>query len=847
MRKRYKVSLIAVITCLALLLTAAAAFGYRQFAKDPMTQQSLNCATTCHYTQKASDIGSLPYAKVVNYAIVKNIFSLAKGKFYPKKPITNKEFHDAVEKAAGNTTLADGIIPEDNKNFNRSKLADYLARLTGATTSGYLGQRIKDFNGNRNLAWAIYNGYIPISKTDSNNNFYAYPSAMVTRAEAAYAIVTAGLIRANADSKPTPVANNSKHRDITQDFLTWVQNNPTGTSAEFCLTCHGPGTGKWNSIKNIVYTNHYLNRTFTKNGDTIFWMAYQFGQMGNPKLPLDLYMNQDNLHNAARQNPDLAQIEGFREVGFGPGQLQFGMYNRLCGAPETFGYQSFLGRWVGTSGSRAAGCGRCHIGYGIKSGPADPNYNTGLFNQLSGDVDFAILEYVKDIDCLLCHADQYYVSKGAARNVKVVNGKATIYTVGEVYNGQDPSITNPQQKVLTAIASVYKKPTANGCAVCHDFPADGPAYKRGFWHDLDVHLKDDKLSCVDCHPGGAWTPALGDTTGQGVYNKHQFVIGPMPDLYTPNDGQRAKQCVECHTGTVHANQVINDHGRRLDCRTCHISKDYGLDFRDFSNPEREAADGIYEPKDYVFNNWSDSSLYNNNSHEYRGSYGTPTLNFKRQDYEHMMRFGVRPIGDIFDEGKLLGSMGKMNYPQNPAAKIQPFHRVNIKIPMAFGDVYFKAIGKDFANFPFMLPFDKKYYAETGDIIQSVYQGIYKLKTSFMPAYDMSNQIYFGEQKVPKYDGYTAHMIYFNMLNENIMTNPRMSMTPTSKGNKPFNMSGYFEFYGLMQMDHTILPASEALTCVDCHSATGRVAIATDSWKSLGYSAKRSQLLIFTKK
>ncbi|GAV22950.1 cytochrome c3 family protein [Carboxydothermus pertinax] len=847
MKKKQKLSLFIIVLLVTLALTAVTAFGYRKFAGDPMTGQPVNCSTTCHYTIKASDINKLPYVKVVNYAIVKNVFTLSKGKFYPSKPITNAEFRQALQRASNLNDIS--LIPNDNKTFTRAQLAYYIMRLLNTSSTGANWINIIDFNGSEPLAWAVEKGYLPITKK-AGTKVYAYPNALATRADAAYAIVTAGLIRQTAASKPSAIANTSKHSDLTSSFLTWVQNNPTGTAAEFCLTCHGKNAtvDKWNSIKNIVYTNHYLNRTFTKNGDTVFWMAYQFGQRGNPKLPYDLYMNQDNLHNAAKQNSGLARIEGFRELGFAPGQLQFGMYNRLCGAPETFGFQSFLGRWNGTDGkSRAAGCGRCHIGYGKKSGPADPNYNNGLFNQISGDVDAAILDYVKDIDCLLCHADQYYVNKGAARNVKIEGGKATIYTVGEVYNGQDPSITDYQQKVLTAIASVYKKPTANGCAVCHDFPADGPAYKRGFWHSLDVHLKDDKLSCVDCHSGGAWTPAISDTTGQGVYNKHQFVIGPMPDLYTPNDGNRAKQCTDCHTGTVHANAVINDHTRRIDCRTCHISKDYGLDYRDFSNPERETADGIYEPKDYVFNNWTDQSLYNNNSHEYKGSFGTPTLNFKQQDYEHMMRFGVRPIGDIFDEGKLLGDMGKMNYPQNLYAKIQPFHRVNIKIPMAFGNVYFKAIGKDFVNFPFMLPFDKKNYAETGDIIQSVYQGIYKLKTLFMPAFDMNNQIYFGDQKVPKFDGYTAQMIYSKMLNENIMTNPRMSMTSTSKGFTPFNMSGYYQFFGLMQMDHTVLPADEALTCIDCHSDTGRVVMTTDSWKNLGYSAKRSKLLVFTKK
>ncbi|GAV25780.1 hypothetical protein ciss_17130, partial [Carboxydothermus islandicus] len=713
-------------------------------------------------------------------------------------------------------------------------------------------------NEDRALALAVARGIIPVvAKTKTG--LYAV-KGYATRADAAYAITMAGLIQVaqGTNTFTQSVSIGTNHSNLTDDFKTWVASNPDGTSAEFCLTCHGPGKIKdrWNSIKNIVYTTHYLNRTFAKNGDSLYKMAYGFAL----KYGLDGLF----LSNPAALNN--TPIEGIKELGFGPGQLQFGMYNRLCGAPEAFGFMSFLGRWgIGTqtndpndpATTRSSGCGRCHIVYGKKANPKDPNFNTGLFNNISSEDE--LLEYVKDVDCLLCHADQYYVKKGAAREVYWDGNQKYIYTVGQVYNGMErenfDTLEEAQNAVLTAVASVYKKPTAKGCAVCHDFPADGPAYKRGFWHRLDVHLKDGKLSCIDCHPGGAWTPAIGDTTGQGIENKHQFVIGPMPDLYTPEDGKQAKQCTECHTGNVHANQVLNDHTRRIDCRTCHISKDYGLNLRDFSKTKKASNDGVYEPVDYVFNNWEDKELYNNDSWTYLGKPGVPYLNFKMQGYEHMMRFGVRPIGDLFDEGKstLFGPMGRFNYPQNPNAKIQPFHRVNIVIPIAMTDVYFKAIGKTFQNFPFMLPFDKAYYANTGDINRAVYQGIYKMKEkdtngnyknfADMP-YDVTQTVYItGYGNRPRMDGYTAQAIFGGMINEDILTTKKVNMM----GQQQNAMAGYFPFYGLMQMDHTILPASEAYTCVDCHSSSGKVAVDTKKWRRLGYSANRSKLLIFTQK
>ncbi|GAV25595.1 hypothetical protein ciss_15280 [Carboxydothermus islandicus] len=276
--KRYKVSLIAVITCLALLLTAAAAFGYRNLKPAGQT-----CEQACHYTIKATDISKLPYAKAVNYAIQKGVFTLSKGKFNPNAPITNSQFRTAVLAAyAGNNVAA---IPNDNKTFNRAKLAEYLAKIMGANVAEVDTSQIADYNGNKYVAWAANNGYLTITKR-INNKMVTNPSGTATRADAAYAITMAGLIQTTKSAKPNGRAEvvsllHSKvdNKTLVEHYAEWSSGKTNIKSAQFCLYCHDDtptyngqtvpdATYRYSAIVDIVYSVHYLQRVYAdKDGD----------------------------------------------------------------------------------------------------------------------------------------------------------------------------------------------------------------------------------------------------------------------------------------------------------------------------------------------------------------------------------------------------------------------------------------------------------------------------------------------------------------------------------------------------------------------------------------------------
>ncbi len=173
---------------------------------------------------------------------------------------------------------------------------------------------------------------------------------------------------------------------------------------------------------------------------------------------------------------------------------------------------------IGTRSNEGT-CTRCHIGYGWQ----DKNFDfTDPLN----------------IDCLVCHdnTDHYRKEKGGAG-----------YPAADVD--------------LNFVAQHVGKPGKSNCGVCHFWGGGGNNVKHG---DLEIALLDcnkkvdvhmasegEDMDCVDCH----------------VTEKHEMT-GKLYSLSSENNNRA--NCENCHTAAPHKETILNVHGNRIACQTCHI-------------------------------------------------------------------------------------------------------------------------------------------------------------------------------------------------------------------------------------------------------------------------------------
>lgn len=173
---------------------------------------------------------------------------------------------------------------------------------------------------------------------------------------------------------------------------------------------------------------------------------------------------------------------------------------------------------IGVSASEKT-CMRCHIGYG---------WDDKTF-------DFSKSE---NIDCLVCH-DQ----SGLYKKAKGKGGR-------------------PEEGLnLNVIAQSVSSPERENCGVCHYWGGGGNNVKHG---DLDVAMNDcsrevdvhmttegEDMSCIECH----------------VTENHN-ITGKLYALSSENKNRVT--CQQCHTDRPHDDEILDNHGIRVACQTCHI-------------------------------------------------------------------------------------------------------------------------------------------------------------------------------------------------------------------------------------------------------------------------------------
>ena len=173
---------------------------------------------------------------------------------------------------------------------------------------------------------------------------------------------------------------------------------------------------------------------------------------------------------------------------------------------------------IGVNGSEKT-CTRCHIGYGWEDKSFDFTDET-------------------NIDCLVCHDQSglYEKAKGqAGRPVEGLN--------------------------LNIIAQSVDSPERHNCGICHYWGGGGNNVKHGdldmamddcSW-EIDVHMTTDgeDMSCVECH-----------------LTVDHNITGKVYALSSENKNRVT--CTQCHTNKPHDDEILDNHGIRIACQTCHI-------------------------------------------------------------------------------------------------------------------------------------------------------------------------------------------------------------------------------------------------------------------------------------
>lgn len=231
-----------------------------------------------------------------------------------------------------------------------------------------------------------------------------------------------------------------------------------------------------------------------------------------------------------------------------------GAFNTYCGSIRTSPFFT---------------CAGCHVGNGLPPAP-----------EMSS-------EQLNNIDCLMCHQDDYARIGAPPYEDVVVTGS----------DGQPTTISIPVEEsfrfmpdeskmgisILEAARTVHPT-TRKTCLRCHAGASGSDGGKRGDISSVtispprssDIHMspRGENIICSDCHNAG----------------DHR-VLGRGLDL-RPNDHADALTCAKCHTDTPHDGSggfaSLNQHATRVACQTCHIpsfAKDISTELeRDWTVP-----------------------------------------------------------------------------------------------------------------------------------------------------------------------------------------------------------------------------------------------------------------------
>lgn len=106
--------------------------------------------------------------------------------------------------------------------------------------------------------------------------------------------------------------------------------------------------------------------------------------------------------------------------------------------------------------------------------------------------------------------------------------------------------------LLDGHAVVETPPMTRTCTGCHGSRVKDEYTGRNEGFQADVHFREARMNCVDCHTGD-------EMHGVGMDADHRY------------DGERTPRCEECHADVVEDSDIMqhNLHAGTLACQVCH--------------------------------------------------------------------------------------------------------------------------------------------------------------------------------------------------------------------------------------------------------------------------------------
>lgn len=255
---------------------------------------------------------------------------------------------------------------------------------------------------------------------------------------------------------------------------------------------------------------------------------------------------------------------------------------KLCGFPTTMPQFNWMGSLKDSPDTphidKPGGCGRCHIGIGMK-----PFTAVGKTEVQDNEAS--------NVDCLVCHAQNYsrkfYVATQNGEPELNASGSATVLAVPKV-----DGVIN--WSVQLAAAQSVGRTSADTCNRCHASAGGGKvsldnmeySFKRGsiYSPEMDVHAKAGK-SCSYCHSAG----------------QHKTQRPANNDIYAYDNLVDHQMCTDCHTEEPHGDDMIgrmyNQHVDAISCTGCHATSVGGAVYKDFADviaPDPSDPLGLYD-------------------------------------------------------------------------------------------------------------------------------------------------------------------------------------------------------------------------------------------------------------
>lgn len=354
-----------------------------------------------------------------------------------------------------------------------------------------------------------------------------------------------------------------------------------------------------------------------------------------------------------------------------PDGTWWGMVNRECALAGSTALANWTAATDGRFTPQSAGCGMCHIG-GLAGPPLPPGRD-------ATDAEAAT------VDCLVCHARDYDMSK---RTTVVDDG------TGRKHWGQDRS--------LDAALSITRVPTADACLRCHEH-AFSRDYKRGTPYEPtnDVHAAAG-LPCTTCHVTREHKIAKGQ-------NESDMVANDLPDVPVA--------CSNCHGRAPHRGTdaaVLDAHTTRIACQTCHIPVVSGVVSENWGEPVKDDADG------------PTSALSKYDGIPALADTWVPTVTIDRGAPDHVWRVANTAGSRNAQSWMAFTTATRQSddaaiFPVRGLTQILLFDRT-VKMWQAPGMAFVKD-QPGMADFPMLLAPNRAVYNATGDITRAIEAGV----------------------------------------------------------------------------------------------------------------------------